>query len=124
MDSSQTHWTLSVEGMEFYSNHGLLEHEKYLKTHFVVDVFVGLGSETPGLNDRIEQTLNYSSIYSICKRVMDERKNLIEVLAKEILDALISNYPAISNARVKVCKIAPPFGGKGARSCIEVTMKP
>jgi dihydroneopterin aldolase len=43
---------------------------------------------------------------------MDNKSNLLENIAKRILDALYSELDGITKVTVKVSKLNPPVGGK------------
>jgi dihydroneopterin aldolase len=80
--------------------------------------------------DDISTTINYETIYNICKLEMKKPVKMIETLAASILAKIKSYYKdlehpddyqvRIKNIRIRVSKFNPPMGGKIARAYVEI----
>lgn len=111
---------ISLKNMEFHAYHGCLEHEKQLGNTFYVTATLILDTELAGTTDRLEDTLNYQHVYDIVKAEMAIPSNLIEHIARRIVDALLQNLPQIESITLKLTKLNPPLGAKVASVCIEI----
>ncbi len=111
---------IEIENMEFYSYHGHYREERIIGNRFIVDLRVttslGKASETDDLND----TINYQSAYEIVKEQMLIESNLLEHVAKRILDSLYERFSSLESVTVKISKMNPPLGGQIGR--VSVTL--
>ena len=57
--------TIELEGMEFHSHHGCLEHERREGNLFTVDFKARLDLGKAAETDSLEDTLDYGRIYDI-----------------------------------------------------------
>ena len=110
---------LGIEGMQFYAFHGYYEAERKAGGNYTVDVYATI-SDQAGVNDDLEDTLNYESIYAITKNVMEKSSKLIEHLAQRILSQLKTDFPDIKHFKVKVKKHHPPLSGEVDATTIEL----
>lgn len=104
--------TISIEGMEFYAYHGCFSEEQIIGTRFLVDLYIETDTSGAESSDDLKKTLNYQEVYSLVKEEMGQRSNLIEHVARRILDRLMEKHTKIRSAQVKVSKMNPPVGGK------------
>jgi len=112
---------IHLEGMEFYAYHGCYQEEQIIGSKFLVDLELDTDIEKPAQTDRLEDTLNYQVIYEKVKNEMAIKSNLLENIAKRILDVLFINFPVIEKGTIKVSKYNPPLGGQIEK--VSVTMK-
>jgi dihydroneopterin aldolase len=111
---------IALEGMEFYAKHGFYEEEEIIGGEYVVDVFITTQVDRAAVSDDLSETINYETVYLICKAVMKQPTKLIETVAKRIALNLKNQFRNMSELRVKVTKKNPPLGGKVAAASIEV----
>lgn len=111
--------TLAVEGLEFYAHHGVYPAEQQLGTRFVVDVYLELELAAAAANDQVEDTSDYTRVYSVVKAEMGERRNLLETLAYRTAERLLLELPTVNSVRVRVSKYHPPIQGLCARTYVE-----
>lgn len=103
---------IRIEGMEFFAYHGCYEAEQIVGNKFLVDLTLETDISLPAQSDNITDALNYHHAYNIVKEQMMIRSNLLEHIAKRIIDALYQNFPQLRKATVKVSKLNPPMGGQ------------
>jgi dihydroneopterin aldolase len=102
---------LVLQNMIFYGYHGVFAAEKELGQRFEVDAELYLDLRQAGINDDLEATVNYAEVYTIIKELVEEREyNLLEGLAEEIADTLLTAY-SLQEIMVRVRKPQPPVGG-------------
>ncbi len=112
---------ITIEEMKFYAYHGCFDKEKIVGTPFSVSVVMKYDAEKAMLSDDINDTLNYQKAYELIAAEMQQTSNLLEHVAKRILDCLYANFEQLLFAKVTVKKIAPPMGGEIA--CTSCTLE-
>ena len=108
--------------MRFYAHHGCFEEEQEIGTYFSVDV----GMESPCSmasvqSDRLEDTINYQSVYDAVREEMAQPSHLLEHVAGRILDRLKDDFPQSGQIKVCVSKLNPPLGGQVGASKVTLT---
>lgn len=103
---------IAIEGMEFYAYHGCFEEEKIIGTSFMVDLYFTADTSEAEKSDKLQQTVNYLSVYQVVKKEMEVSSNLLEHISRRILLAVQKQFPEVSWAKVKIQKLNPPLGGK------------
>ena len=84
---------LSLEGMEFYAQHGVYEEETILGGKYTVDVTVEVDIVKAAVTDDIQSAVNYEVIHAIVKSVMQKPTKLIETIIERIGLGLKNHYP-------------------------------
>ena len=93
-----------LKGMRFYGFHGLHDEERKTGQYFLVNLECITNLHKAGVSDNIEDTINYSNIYQKVRKIIEGTpRNLLEAVAEEIADVLISNYP-IKSVTIKISK--------------------
>jgi dihydroneopterin aldolase len=86
-----------------------------------VDVELRVPLERPGKDDILEETIDYTAVYSLVEEVVTEKKfKLLEALAHELALRLLSSFP-VQEALVRVRKLNVPFAGNTSNVEVEVT---
>jgi dihydroneopterin aldolase len=104
--------TILLEGMEFFAFHGCFKEEQIIGTKFIVDLVVDVDTAVAEGSDSLHDTADYVGLYACVKMEMEQKSHLLEHLARRIVDALQSEFPAINAIELKIAKINPPMGGK------------
>lgn len=107
---------LELEGLEFYSYHGCLPHEKAAGNLFTVDFKAETDMEKAAESDSLEDTIDYGKIYETIKREMAVHSDLLEHLAGRIVRAIAAEFPELGDFSVRVSKRRPPVSGPAAWS--------
>ena len=103
---------IQIEKMEFYAYHGHFREEQIVGNRFLVDLWIETDMNKPAETDRLNDAVNYQVAYKLIRKEMEKKSNLLEHIAKRILDTLFENLEGIEKARVKISKMNPPVGGK------------
>ena len=103
---------IQFEGMEFYAFHGCHKEERIVGGRFLVDLTIETSLEKPAETDNLDDALNYQKAYQVVKEQMAIHSNLLENLAKRILEKLYDSFSGIQKANLKITKMNPPVGGK------------
>lgn len=112
-----------LENMEFHAFHGCMEHEKNIGNTFLVTVKIDIDTTQAGTSDSLEDTLNYQLIYDVIRTEMGIRSNLIEHLARRIVDAVMDQFEQIKSVKLKLTKLNPPLGAKVESVSIKLESK-
>ncbi len=98
---------LRIEGMHFFGHHGCREDERSAGVHLDVDVEVHTDIRDASESDRVEDTIDYSRLVELCRRVVEEEQfHLIETVAERLASALLDE-PRAAWVRVRVAKRPP-----------------
>jgi 7,8-dihydroneopterin aldolase/epimerase/oxygenase len=111
--------TIHLEDMHFFAHHGFYEEEQVVGNHFLLNVAVQIDASLASKTDDLFQTLNYETIYEICKMVMNEPVRLLETICERITIGLKHQFQYIQQVRVTVKKQHPPVGGYAKHSFVE-----
>ncbi len=119
-------YIIELERMEFRAFHGCYELERKVGNRFAVDIAVEVSCDAESgrifESDRVEDGVSYLTIYEITRKEMARTQHTVEVVAKNIIEAIRAECdPAASQiveVRCKVAKLAPPLGGKVASASV------
>ncbi|MGE5390228.1 MAG: dihydroneopterin aldolase [Deltaproteobacteria bacterium] len=101
-----------AKGMRFIGCHGVLSEEKTEPQVFIVDLELFLDLRPAEQEDNLELTVDYSQIYEMVKKIVEEKSfNLIEALAGNIAAQIIERFP-VQSAGVTVYKPQAPVQGE------------
>ena len=106
-----------LTGMQFYGFHGVNPEERALGQPFVVDLEAELDLSAACVSDRLTDTVSYTHLYRVVKRVMEgEPLNLLEAAAGTIATEVLLQQPLVVSIRVRVQKPRPPIRGSVIKS--------
>ena len=101
-----------IEEMEFYAFHGHYREEQIVGNRFLVDLEIETNLKKPADSDQLDDAVNYQMAYQLIKKEMRRKKsNLLENIAKRMLDAIYQEMKGIDKATVRIRKMYPPMGG-------------
>ncbi len=103
---------ISIEGMEFFAYHGCFKEEQIIGTKFRVDLFLETDTTLAENSDNLHDTVNYLAVYQSVKDEMNTRSKLLEHVGRRILNRILTDFPLVKHARIKIRKLNPPLGGK------------
>ena len=109
--------------MRFYAHHGCFQQERAIGTHFTVDIVFNTDTSRAEQSDNIADTVSYLDVYQVVKREMQQPSNLLEHVARRVGEALLKEFPAVTDIKVKVSKMNPPLGGQMHSVSVELDLK-
>ena len=129
---------IALEGMQFYAYHGFYEEERIIGNRYQVDVYVHATPlmPMPTKGEDINLTVNYETIYQMCKLEMKKPSQLLETVAQRILTRIKTYYKdlkeeakagnavfpvQLTRVDVRVSKFQPPLGGPVERAYVEIS---
>jgi len=111
---------IQIEKMEFYAYHGHFREEQIVGNRFLVDLWIETDMSKPAETDNLNDAVNYQVAYKLIRKEMEKKSNLLEHIAKRILDTLFESLEGIEKLRVKISKMNPPVGGK--MDCVSISL--
>ena len=101
-----------IEEMEFYAFHGHYKEEQIVGNRFLVDLEMEADLGAAAASDKLDDAVNYQVAYQLIQKEMRRKKsNLLENIARRILDALYAELDGIENITIRIRKMHPPMGG-------------
>lgn len=99
--------TIHLNQLQFHAYHGLYELEKSSGNTFEVDVAVTV--EVQEKITRLNQTLNYATVYEVIKHRMQQPTPLLETVAEEITESIHNIDTRIRSIYITIKKLSPPI---------------
>ncbi len=113
---------IRVSNIKVYAYHGCLVEEGKIGSDYRVDVSVSADLQKSAKTDRLKDTVDYVHINRIVKEEMAIRSQLLEHVAKRIIDRIFNEIAIANEATVNVSKINPPIGGNVEMVTIEMQL--
>ena len=112
---------ITLTGLELQGRHGCSEEERRTLQTFIVDLELYLDLSAAGKSDDLGDTIDYVAVISDVKKIIGgTSRNLIETVAKEIVDFLLKRYMLLEGVKVTLRKAAPPVKEKFAGAAVEI----
>jgi len=115
--------TIKIKNIRVYAYHGCLVEEGKIGSDYRVDVSVKANLSTSAKTDNLGDTVDYVHLNKIVKQEMAIRSQLLEEVAKRILDRILLEIPLVKKADVAVSKLNPPIGGNVAMVTIKMSKR-
>ena len=111
---------IALEGMHFWAKIGYYEEEQLVGNEIHVDVYVDIKDIVLDGNDDLGSTLNYETIYQLCRLEMKKPVKLLETTAINIHRRIHSQYQDKGiEVKVRISKISPPLNGPVDRATLK-----
>jgi len=114
---------IKVNNIKLYAFHGCLVEEAKIGSEYRVDIKVKSKLKKSAKSDQLKDTVDYVHLNQIAKEEMAIRSELLEHVAKRILDRIFKELLLVKKATVSVAKINPPIGGNVKEVVIVLTKK-
>ena len=111
---------IALEGMRFRANHGYYEEEQIIGGDYIVDVHLTTNFTRASVDDDLDKTINYETVYLICEAAMKQNSRLLENVADRIAMGIKHQFSFIREMKVMVKKLNPPLGGRVGSAWVEV----
>ena len=100
-----------LRNVRLQGRHGYYDHELEQPQPFEVDVELLLNLQPAGIDDDLEQSVDYAAVYGVVRQIVESTSyRLLEALAEAISHELLVNFP-VSEVGVRVRKPAVQLGG-------------
>ncbi len=115
--------TIKIKNIRIYAYHGCLIEEGKIGSDYRVDLAVKADLSKSSKTDNLSDTVDYVHLNKIVKEEMAIRSQLLEEVAKRILDRILNEISMVKKAEVAVSKLNPPIGGNVAMVTIEMSKR-
>ena len=112
---------IDVAGIRLYTNHGCMNEEAIIGSHYEVNISVWANLSASAESDDLNDTVDYVALHAIAKEEMASRSKLLEVVCQRILDRILNEHPLVQKAEVNVAKLNPPINGDVERVALTFT---
>lgn len=113
---------IGLEGLVFFTYHGVFEAEQKIGNRYTVDLELEAAVSATALQeDQLEGTIDYGAIYQVVQSVMQQPSKLLEYLAEQINQKCLQQFPAISRITTSVAKHNPPIAGLCQQAKVSIT---
>ena len=116
----QSEMQVHLQRIKFFGFHGLYTGEEVTGGEFEVNLTAHYKPiQIPG--KEIQQTLDYTALLSIIRDRMHRPANLLETLATEIADEIMTKFSIVTEVKISISKLHPPI--ENFQGCAGVTFK-
>jgi len=112
--------TINIEGINIYAYHGCLEEEAKIGGNYIIDVYITTDFSEAAKTDELSKTIDYCTVYEICKKEMAIRNKLIEPVCQRVFSSLRKEFSNILHLHVKLTKLLPPINGNVEKVSVEI----
>jgi dihydroneopterin aldolase len=97
--------TIGFEDLAISCIIGCCPEERVKEREILVDLEVELSLAKPAKSDRIEDAMSYVDLATLCTDIAKTKKfHLIEAYATHVVEAILTHYPVVEKAYIKVKK--------------------
>ena len=106
--------------MRFMGRHGYYDHELLNPQPFEVDVELSLNLQPAGVDDDLEQSVDYAKVYGAVRQIVESTSyRLLEALAEAISHELLADFE-VDEVNVRVRKPEVQLGGPLDHAGVEI----
>ncbi|AMO20473.1 dihydroneopterin aldolase [Flavobacterium columnare] len=114
---------IKLKNIRTFSYHGCLVEESKIGSNYRVDLEIEADLTKSALSDQLVDTVDYVHLNKIVVEEMAIRSELLEHVAKRIIDRTLNELLLVEKVTVEVAKINPPIGGDVQEVTILITKK-
>ena len=109
-----------LTNMRFEGRHGVHDWEQRQAQPFEVDVELVMNLQPAGIDDDLEQTIDYGKVYAVVRPIVESTSyKLLEALAEAISHELLVDFD-VTEVGVRVRKPAVQLGGPLDHASVEI----
>ena len=113
--------TIELDNISFRAYHGCYDLENKVGNNFRVDLTVIADIGDAAVEDDVNAGVNYLLLYDLVEEQMKIVSNTIECVGARVVEQVISRFDQVLEAKVRVCKLAPPLGGRAEKVCVTIS---
>ena len=94
-----------IEGLEVFSLIGVYDWEREHQQRLLIDIELEADLSKAAQSDNVDDTLNYASVAEVVTDVASSSEyQLIEALAKNMLESVLEAFPLVEQIKLKLSK--------------------
>jgi 7,8-dihydroneopterin aldolase/epimerase/oxygenase len=99
--------SIFINGLVLHAYHGVMPHEGKVGQPFILVLDIDLANAAK--SDKLADTISYDTVvHAISRTFTGKRYRLVEAAAGAVADALLLNFPHVTNLRITVHKPHAP----------------
>lgn len=102
---------IKLKNIRTFSYHGCLVEESKIGSDYRVNLEIKTDLRKSEQSDDLKDTVDYVLLNQIVVDEMAIRSNLLEHVARRIIDSSMAKIPTLEYIKVAVSKLNPPIGG-------------
>jgi dihydroneopterin aldolase len=111
---------IKLKNIRTFSYHGCLVEESKIGSNYRVDLEIKTDLRKSEISDDLKDTVDYVLLNQIVVEEMAIRSNLLEHVARRIIDSSLQKIAVLEYIKVSVSKLNPPIGGDVQEVTIEI----
>ena len=115
--------SIILKDIRIYAFHGCMEEEARIGSDYIINLVVETNMKRASQSDELKDAIDYVNLLAIVKKEMSIRSNLLEHVARRIIDEIMKNFPRVDAVNIKVAKQNPPIEGDVREVCIKFKEK-
>lgn len=101
---------IELNGLKVHGKHGVFAEEKHTGHDFLIDAQLFVDLSQAAIDDSLAASVNYGAVADlIVNTVQPGSVDLIEHLAKRVLDAIFAHFPLVRAAKITINKPTAPI---------------
>ncbi|HZS64537.1 MAG TPA: dihydroneopterin aldolase [Xanthobacteraceae bacterium] len=98
-----------VNGLVLHAYHGVMPHEGKVGQPFIIDVALDVDLSGAAKSDKVVDTVSYDVLVGVISRSFTARRcRLVEAAAGAVADAILHDFPRVTEVQVTVRKPHAP----------------
>lgn len=111
-----------IKDLECFAFHGVLKEEQILGQKFLVSLVLYTDIRNAGLNDNLEETINYAEVCTKVQEFMKEKRFLlIEAVAEQMANMLLKSFDLLKKVTITIKKPWAPVHYSMDAVAVEIT---
>jgi len=102
---------IRIKDLQIYGYHGVNVQEKEMGQMFLISTDVFFDMRKAGLNDNINETVNYAQLCLDIEKEFNKKKHdLIETAAERLAESILEKYDVVEKITIEIKKPWAPIG--------------
>ena len=101
---------ISLKSLRFHALHGVMPQEHVVGNDYTVDCCCAYDISRAMTSDDVNDTLDYSKVYGVIAKEMAKPSALLEHVAGRMVEKLFDEFSGITEVKLTITKLNPPFG--------------
>jgi dihydroneopterin aldolase len=110
-------YQIELQNVRIFAFHGFFPEERVLGNWYRINLKVKLKNKQL-IDDQLVNTLDYGTLFLVCKEVMANSVDLLETVVETIFDRIVSLSNQIIEINLELSKENPPLGISAGNSSI------
>ncbi len=103
--------SITLKNIRTFSYHGCLVEESKIGSNYIVNLKIKTDLQLSAQSDALRDTVDYVALNAIVVQEMAIRAELLETVAKRIINRVLDDLKKVTKISVEVSKLNPPIGG-------------